>query len=190
MLEAALRLFSEKGFAKTTMQSVADEAGVGIATLFRYFKTKTGVLAALTWKDVNEVFDIGEQIASNPAGSVVDAVTELTLHYVTLLEKPSKNLAFGAPVVLGVKTGTPELDEIIEWADEKTVKQIHKLLSHYRKNNQLSREHSLSDLANIIYSVANNHYITYVSTNDSDYTSLRQNLARRIPVLFKPWLPG
>ncbi len=44
ILDAALDLFSEQGFDPTTMDQVAARAEVGIATLYRYFPTKDGIL--------------------------------------------------------------------------------------------------------------------------------------------------
>ena len=40
MLRAAKKLFTELGFEHTSMQKIADEAHVGVATLFRYFPKK------------------------------------------------------------------------------------------------------------------------------------------------------
>ena len=40
LLEAAYRLFLERGYHETTMEAVADEAGVSRRTAFRYFPTK------------------------------------------------------------------------------------------------------------------------------------------------------
>ncbi|SOB99229.1 TetR family transcriptional regulator [Ureibacillus xyleni] len=40
MIRAARKLFSLHGFEKTTMQKIADESNVGVATLFRHFPKK------------------------------------------------------------------------------------------------------------------------------------------------------
>lgn len=40
ILESAERVLSQKGIEKSTMQDVASEANIGIATLFRYFPRK------------------------------------------------------------------------------------------------------------------------------------------------------
>ena len=44
--EAAGRLFSEQGYATTTMQAIADEAGVHVQTIYLAYGTKAAVLAA------------------------------------------------------------------------------------------------------------------------------------------------
>ncbi|MBP1990531.1 TetR/AcrR family transcriptional regulator [Paenibacillus eucommiae] len=47
ILEAAERVFTLKGIEKSTMQDVASEANIGIATLFRYFPKKEKLIVAI-----------------------------------------------------------------------------------------------------------------------------------------------
>lgn len=50
-LKAGYDLFSEKGIDSVTLQDVADASGHGIATLYRYFETKPGLLIEIAdWK--------------------------------------------------------------------------------------------------------------------------------------------
>ncbi len=46
MVDAARRLFVERGYLPTTMSAIAQEAGVAIQTLYLSFGSKAGVLAA------------------------------------------------------------------------------------------------------------------------------------------------
>jgi TetR/AcrR family transcriptional regulator, regulator of mycofactocin system len=41
--QAAFELFAERGFARTTMDSIAEQVGVGRRTLFRYFQSKNDI---------------------------------------------------------------------------------------------------------------------------------------------------
>ncbi|WP_369640706.1 TetR/AcrR family transcriptional regulator, partial [Nocardia sp. JMUB6875] len=43
--EAAAALFAERGYAGTTLQAIADAAGVHVQTIYQAFGTKVGVLA-------------------------------------------------------------------------------------------------------------------------------------------------
>lgn len=47
LLDAASRVFAEKGFHGATTAEIAREAGVAEGTIFRYFKTKKGILISL-----------------------------------------------------------------------------------------------------------------------------------------------
>ncbi len=47
ILEAAERLFEQRGYPATTMEQVADEAGVALKTVYVAFSTKSGLLRAL-----------------------------------------------------------------------------------------------------------------------------------------------
>jgi AcrR family transcriptional regulator len=47
ILEAARRLFEERGYAATSMAAIAAEAGVALKTVYVAFETKSGLLRAL-----------------------------------------------------------------------------------------------------------------------------------------------
>ncbi len=55
LIEAGFRLFSSKGIEIVSLQSVADEAHVGIATVYNYYKNKENLLVAISaymWRSV------------------------------------------------------------------------------------------------------------------------------------------
>src|SRR3990170_5175525 len=47
ILDASLRLFSERGFARTTVRDIAHEAGITDAAIYYHFKSKRELLEAL-----------------------------------------------------------------------------------------------------------------------------------------------
>jgi AcrR family transcriptional regulator len=61
VLEVARRLFAERGYAETTMEAIATEAGVSVPTVYAAFQSKRGVLSALLARLVS-----GEKGASSP----------------------------------------------------------------------------------------------------------------------------
>lgn len=74
---AAVRLFLERGYAATTMDDVAEAAGVGRTTVFRYFSGKP----ALVWWDLDANYarlDTALATAAPPAtiGEALDQVRD------------------------------------------------------------------------------------------------------------------
>ncbi|MCK8825385.1 TetR/AcrR family transcriptional regulator [Fuchsiella alkaliacetigena] len=55
IIEAAIDIFSKKGSAETTMQEVAEEAGVGKGTIYRHFDNKEGLVSALIKFGIDEL---------------------------------------------------------------------------------------------------------------------------------------
>lgn len=52
-------LFLENGIEKIKMTDIAEESGIGVATLYRYFGTKSGISAAAMtylWNDLDRLF--------------------------------------------------------------------------------------------------------------------------------------
>ncbi len=64
ILEASLEVFSQKGFHPATMDEIAEKAGVGKGTLYRYFETKEKLFAELVRLRLDEL--------GRTAGSVMD----------------------------------------------------------------------------------------------------------------------
>ena len=58
IIDAARRLFIERGYAGATIEAIAQEAGVAAETIYAIFKNKRGILSALV-----DVSVVGEDLA-------------------------------------------------------------------------------------------------------------------------------
>jgi TetR/AcrR family transcriptional regulator, fatty acid metabolism regulator protein len=47
ILDAALSIFSSKGFGESTVADIAEEAGIGVGTIYNYYKDKHDLLISL-----------------------------------------------------------------------------------------------------------------------------------------------
>jgi len=61
IMDAALRIFAEKGFQNATISEISKEAGVSEATIYEYFGTKEELLFAIPEKVSNESFEETER---------------------------------------------------------------------------------------------------------------------------------
>jgi AcrR family transcriptional regulator len=74
ILTAALALFAERGFYGTTVPEVAERAGVGAGTIYRYFESKEAIVNALyqKWKQQLAVSLMGAFPFDAPARAQLD----------------------------------------------------------------------------------------------------------------------
>ena len=58
IMQAALDEFSEKGFHATTIESIAERAGIAKGTVYRYFKTKDALFTLLKEDTISEFVEL------------------------------------------------------------------------------------------------------------------------------------
>ncbi len=120
LLEAALALFVEKGFAASRAEEVAQRAGVSKGTLYLYYPSKEELFKAVVRQNLSSLIAEGEEIASSFVGSSSELLSIL-LH--TWWQRVGNTPAAGIhKIVLSEVRNFPELaqfytDEVIIPAD-------------------------------------------------------------------------
>ena len=75
IIVAAKRVFSERGFSKTTMEDIAGEAELSPGTLYLYFKNKDELYASLSLRILQymniRLGDVKKEKGSNPEKKIV-----------------------------------------------------------------------------------------------------------------------
>jgi len=120
LLEAALALFVEKGFAATRTEEVARQAGVSKGTLYLYYPSKEELFKAVVRHNLSSLIAEGEELASQFVGSSSELLS-LLMH--TWWQRVGSTPAAGIhKIVLAEVRNFPELaqfytDEVIIPAD-------------------------------------------------------------------------
>jgi TetR/AcrR family transcriptional regulator, cholesterol catabolism regulator len=76
IIEAAARVFAERGFHGATTQDIADVLGIRQASLYYYFPSKEGALEFVCLQGVAGYFEVAKAIASGP-GAAADKLARL-----------------------------------------------------------------------------------------------------------------
>jgi len=82
ILEAAIALFLARGFAPTTLEQVARQAGVAKGTIYLYFADKEALFRALVQDRIGPVIGQAEATAPAFAGPFPALLRQLTLGFV------------------------------------------------------------------------------------------------------------
>jgi AcrR family transcriptional regulator len=99
--EAALHQLAELGYARMSMESIAGEAGVARATVYRRFKDKADLITAA--------------IADNPGGHLPEAPSDdPRADLIAFLEAFDKRFGESCVEVVGTMLGAPEERDALE----------------------------------------------------------------------------
>ena len=66
ILEAAMLCFAKRGFHQTSMHDISAEAGISVGLIYRYFKNKEEVIAAIASEHKKHVADLLDQAKQAP----------------------------------------------------------------------------------------------------------------------------
>ena len=98
LYEVALKLMAKKGFESTTLRDVANEAGVSVGLLYRYFPSKRAIIIAL-YEELSA--DYARQAAAMPRGRWRDRFIFALQTSLTVLEPHRVALGALTPVLVG-----------------------------------------------------------------------------------------
>ena len=121
LLDAALALFVEKGFAATRSEEVARAAGVSKGTLYLYYPSKEELFKAVVRQNLSSLIAEGQEMVDGFEGSTSDLLVALMQ---TWWQRMDNTPAAGIhKVVLSEVRNFPELaqfyaDEVIAPADQ------------------------------------------------------------------------
>lgn len=90
LINAAEKVFMRKGLEKTTMQEIADEENIGIATVFRYFPKKDKLIVAVAVKIIESQISTFQSVADLPC-TCMEKLDKLFDHFISFIEPQHLN---------------------------------------------------------------------------------------------------
>lgn len=107
IVEAALDLFVEKGFAATRMDEIAKRAGVTKGTVYLYFPSKEDLFRAVVEDMMGPNIETGERMLAEHAGPAADLLRQLLEGWWRLFG--SQRLACLSKLMTGESSNFPHL---------------------------------------------------------------------------------
>jgi len=188
ILDSAAALFVKKGYKRTTMQAIADGADVGVATVFRHFKNKAGILAAISQRDMEEVLAQCEEVLESSPSDPVEGTLAIIAAFLRILDMPNSGFRWQTDLWLPVHTGQPEADAVVAWADEKVQEFLRKLLAPFQRDNILDPSIDLDAMVKVIFFVFNQNFLSFATTPSITKEIMEADIEHHVRILFQPWL--
>lgn len=82
---AARKVFTRKGFAATRTRDIAEEAGINLALLNYYFRSKEKLFDIIMMEKVHKLFGIVAPTLNDPETTLEEKVSRMAHHYIDML---------------------------------------------------------------------------------------------------------
>ena len=148
ILEAATRLFAEKGYEAVTTAEIAEAAEVGVGTLFRYAGSKAELLVAVMNSRFAEGIEAGLSEAAEGRAMAESIIAILRPFVEESMAHPENMLAYEREALFGSVEHREEATSSVSRV-EQAILQV--MLLHRAKPRDPSAD--LEDIAHTIYAV-------------------------------------
>lgn len=85
IIEAANKVFSQKGYAGTRNRDIAEEAGLNMALVNYYFRSKQKLFEIVMAENLNKFFSVVLPILNDSESTLIEKIGRLTDNYIDLL---------------------------------------------------------------------------------------------------------
>jgi AcrR family transcriptional regulator len=148
LLEAALTLFVEKGFAATRSEEVAKAAGVSKGTLYLYFPSKEELLKAVIQHFLGTEIETGVQEAAAADGPIAQVMERLLVTWWTRIYEGPASGVF--KLVITEVRNFPEIGAF--WV-ERVVAPGHAIVSGLLQRGIARGEFAVADVDSAVHSI-------------------------------------
>ncbi len=124
ILQAALEVFTDRGFAATKLEDVARRAGVTKGTIYLYYENKEALFKALVRETIVPVIAKGEALAHSFTGTARDLFEQLVREYFRLMGDTPLS---GIPRLMIAEAGN--FPELARFYYEEVVTRGHRLMA-------------------------------------------------------------
>lgn len=178
IIEAAQRIFTQKGFAATRTRDIAEESGINLALINYYFGSKQKLFKIIVEQKFMELFGILEPILSDDNINIENKVKLITNNYTNMLMENQDLPIF---VLNNIKRDKELLENAIKQS---------KLLTMFTLDKQLKEEGYNISILNFIMNIISMSLFPFISKelfiasgmiDEKSYKIFVQERAKQIP---------
>ncbi|WP_223554069.1 TetR/AcrR family transcriptional regulator [Lysinibacillus sphaericus] len=181
ILNAAIKLYSENGFAETKVAEIAKEAGVSFGTVFTYFDSKKALYESAFLEPLEEIKTYFIEIEKHFKGEPLEVVKEMIDCHVQLFSKRNEYLRIIQQVLARPDRFPKLFNELNDFVNGFIVS-IHPVIEVGQKLGYFYKEPT-SLIAKSYLSILNGMRLTFV---DESTSLIWKDITRQALRLFGP----
>jgi len=176
ILEAAVRLFAQKGIAKTTTRQIAQKAGVAEGLIFRYFPTKLNLVRAVTGTPHVILGDLRKILEDAQARPVEEVMGQIATVWLELLRREADITS----IMFGEALTNPEIGGVLYQVIEEGSARIGKFLDASKKAGRIAKSVDTKTITHIYMSSILMFFIRYRDLSENDWKKESASFANKL----------
>ncbi len=182
IVNAATRLFVERGFEATRMDAISEAADIAVGTVYNHFKTKTELLVAILLDDVGTVLRDTREIVAHPGPDPVAALAAVAAALVATLERRPRGLwrqLLGEALIDATQVGPAYAN-----AERLLFDLVRTILARLRAAGNLDPRFAIDDASEVAFAVAHRLVYAYCRSDAMTAEEFNERLERRLRAVF------
>ncbi len=158
IIHAAKKLIIEKGYRKTSVQDITDEAGIAKGSFYTYFKSKDYLMETLLIEKLeNRSGSVKEIIASE--GSLEDIIREYVKYYLTVTVDDAEFILVMTTMMRSVDSVGEVVIERLEKDKARRKQEFINILKKFKDEVDIKEERDYERYGLLVFGMINTFYI-------------------------------
>jgi len=178
ILASAREHFRERGYEATSIENIADAAGVSAVTIYNHYRTKGGVLLALVTQSDQLLIEKIAALMASPPADPLDAVCAfsdtINKHAFSYLNREIWRHVIATSII----EGNSEFGQVYKKLDSELMRLLAEFLEGLKHSEGVTKSCDCRTAADVLYNVHNARFLEYI-IDRTRTASQRDILTRR-----------
>ncbi len=187
ILDETMELVRRHGL-DVSLEDIAAHAEVGVATVYNYFHSKSGLVIALIQRETRHILNLGQTILDNPPDDPGEAVSELLATYFHEFFGRFDKATFRELMSALFRADLATMNDAIN-LDYSLMEQLTALLEKLRARGDIADGIVPTEAASIVYGTAGSEMMIFFYQDDATLENLEANIRDRTRLIFRGLSP-
>lgn len=185
IIDAAAALFASSGLEATTIENIAERAGVSAGTVYNYFGSKNALLLAVVENDTDIMIELGQAVVSRPGTNPAKAVQRLVGVYLDEFMSWEPGLLREVMAASFQGTGGAAMTAELVRMDERLIEQLMVLIGGFQARSRMRTDVAAADATLLIFSTLVTQLLMSIAFGEVDGSVLKEQVDRQIDLAFE-----
>ncbi|WP_342641170.1 TetR/AcrR family transcriptional regulator [Rhodoligotrophos ferricapiens] len=185
ILDAAIALFTERGYEATRITEIAERSSVAPTTIYNYFGTKRNILIAIAQRHVRLALPERLRLLKNPPADPLLAICAyedlLAMQSIRLLTKECWRVIFGT---LYEQPGG-EAHRTQLRLNRLVHRHYQRLIRHFQRQGSLPEDLCVDELASLVLGIGTFHWMQFLADEAITLAQLRASVNGQLALVFR-----